>query len=191
MKLCTINRIGNASKSVYLTFDDGPEPGITEFVLNELDRCGFKATFFCTGQNAENCPELMDEIHRKGHSIGNHSYQHKHAYELDYASYVKDIEKADGVLHTELFRPPNGCLRLSAWLRLRKKYKIIYWSVISGDWRKKSYDVEECKSTLRMTNPGDIILFHFSNEFGTATRELLPWYLKWLSKNGYKSAALS
>lgn len=191
MKYGAISRITNTGKIVYLTFDDGPEPGITEFILEELNKLGFKATFFCTGKNAEKYPELLKEIRKYNHSIGNHSYGHRHAYELGSYSYVNDIIKSDKILNNvELFRPPNGCLRLGAWLKLRRKYKIIYWSIVSGDWRKDNYDFEECKKLLKLTKSGDIILFHFANEFGNATRQLLPWYLDWLHNNGYKSESL-
>lgn len=191
MKYCAIRKVENTTKSVYLTFDDGPEPGITEFVLEELNKYGFKATFFCTGKNAEKFPELMEQIKRDGHSVGNHSYGHRHAYELSSRSYVDDIMRADNTLNnTVLFRPPNGCLSLGAWLKLRFNHKIIYWSIASGDWRKETYNSADCKSVLETTSPGDIILFHFVNEFEYATRQLLPWYLNWLHGNGYKSEAL-
>jgi len=190
MRHTAVSRYKECSDTVYITFDDGPEPGITEFVLDQLDKYNCKATFFCTGANAELYPELMESIRARGHAIGNHSYQHKHAYELDNASYVEDIQNADAVLHTELFRPPNGCVKFGAWRKLKHDFKIVYWSIASGDWRKETYDAEECKSALSMAKPGDIILFHFVKDFDKATRELLPWFLELLKQHGYKAAAI-
>lgn len=187
MKYAAISRLEGHTNNVYLTFDDGPEPGITEFILDELDKYGFKATFFCTGANAVRYPELMGMIKQRGHAIGNHSYGHRHAYELSSGEYKSDIYKADKILKTELFRPPNGCLRFVAWMNLRRKFKICYWTIASGDWKKETFDINECKDILGRTRQGDFILFHFVREFETATRKLIPWYLKWLADNGYKS----
>ncbi len=185
-----VSRIKKQERCIYLTFDDGPEPDITEFVLNELDKYKFKATFFCTGKNALDHPNLMEIIRVKGHAIGNHSFTHKHAYLLSSRAYVEDVYRADEILHTTLFRPPNGCLLLSAWLKLKKKYKIIYWAIGSGDWRKETFEYKASMKCLESTKSGDIILFHFSQDLQKGTRELLPSYLKWLHKNGFKSIAI-
>lgn len=188
--LSEISLIKTKEKKVYLTFDDGPEPGITEFVLNELEKYSMKATFFCKGSNAEKYPKLMRMILCNEHHVANHTYSHIKAYDISSEEYVKDVEKADEVLHTHIFRPPNGCLRFKAWLKLRKKYKIVYWTIGSGDWLKDNFNKEESMNVLKKTKSGDILLFHFSNDLQMGTRELLPEYLEWLNMNGYKSEVL-
>lgn len=182
-----VNRIAVNGKTVFLTFDDGPEPEITEFVLNELDKYGMKATFFCVGENARKYPELMEMIKHKGHAIGNHTNTHRYAYMICADEYVKDVEEADGYLKTHLFRPPNGCLLLKAWWQLRKQYKIIYWTIGSGDWCKDTFDYERSMNALKETKSGDILLFHFSQDLQMGTRRLLPDYLIWLNEKGFKS----
>ena len=177
----------DGSKIVYLTFDDGPEPGITGFVLDELGKYGFKATFFCRGDNAEKHPELLERLRAEGHAIGNHTYSHLHAYNVSAKEYLNDVEKADGVLHTTLFRPPHGSLTFRTWWRLRKR-TIVFWSLNSGDSDMERFDYENSMSRLKsQTKPGDVVLFHFCHRHEKETRQLLPVYLKWLSVQGYKS----
>lgn len=175
---------------IFLTFDDGPEPGITEFILDELDKYGFKAMFFCTGRNAELYPELIKKIKQRGHDLGNHTYTHIKAYECLTSLYVQDTIKANNVLNVSYFRPPNGCLTISTWLKL-KKYKIIYWSRGSNDWCHSYEKLEAGLHQLINSNAGDIILFHFCNELGDGTRYILPKYLKWMHNNGFKSLSIA
>lgn len=177
--------------TIFLTFDDGPEPGITEFVLGALKKYGFKATFFCRGDNAEKYPLLLEMMRKDGHSIANHTYSHIHSYNMGGKEYAEDVHRCDTILKTKLFRPPHGSLKLSAWFRLRKDYKIFFWSLNSGDSDMERYDYERSICTLKSrTKPGYIVLFHFCHKHEKETRELLPIYLKWLKDNGYKSDAL-
>lgn len=186
-----VTSISTTTRTVFLTFDDGPELGITEFVLDELNKYGFKATFFCRGGNAEKNPLLIERIRQEGHSIANHTYSHIHSYNMGGKEYAKDVHRCDSVLKTKLFRPPHGSLKLSAWLRLRKDYKIFFWSLNSGDSDMERYDYERSICTLKSrTKPGYIVLFHFCHKHEKETRELLPVYLKWLNEHGYKSDAL-
>lgn len=186
-----ISRISTATNVVYLTFDDGPEPGITDFVLEELNRYGFKATFFCRGDNAEKTPLLIERIRQEGHSIANHTYSHIHSYNMGGKEYADDVHRCDSILGTNLFRPPHGSLKLSAWLRLRKDYKIFFWSLNSGDSDMNRYDYDRSINTLKTrTKPGDIVLFHFCHKHEKETRELLPVYLQWLKDKGLKSEKL-
>ena len=191
MRQCSLKHVKTDSNTVYLTFDDGPEPGITEFVLDLLDHYGFKATFFCTGKCAEKYPDLMRRIEESGHLIGNHTYSHIKAYDCDSSHiYIEDVVKADRVLHTQYFRPPNGCLTLPIWMGLRK-YNVIYWTIGSNDWCHNAEDFEKGLSLLEHTKPGDIILFHFCEELQKGTRAILPRYLRWLKANNYTSHTLT
>lgn len=190
LKSFQISRIPTNEKVVYLTFDDGPEPGICEFVLEELRKYGFKATFFCRGDNAELYPQLVNRIIEEGHAIGNHTYSHLHAFSTSSKNYLNDIERADQVLHSSLLRPPFGSLTLTTWLSLKSKYKIIYWSQVSGDSNLEQFDFERSFHQLMSeTISGDIVLFHFCRLHENETRAILPAYCKWLSDNKYISEA--
>lgn len=191
LKFFEIGHITSEGNVVYVTFDDGPEPGITEFVLDELDKYGMKATFFCKGENAVKNPDLFRQLIERGHAIGNHTYSHINSFENSSKDYERDVMKADNVLHTQLFRPPWGCLTFSAYLRLRKHFKIIYWSQESGDTQLTNFNLDKNFSRLiSWTKAGDIILFHFCKRHEHETRELLPLYLKWLSDNHYISKSI-
>lgn len=192
LKLFQVSHISTNDKVVYLTFDDGPEPGICEFVLDELRKYGFKATFFCRGDNAEQYPELLSRIINEGHSIGNHTYSHLHAYSVSSGQYLDDIERANQVLHSTLLRPPFGSLTLTTWLSLKSKYRIIYWSLGSGDSNLNNIDFEHsCQNLISNTTSGDIVLFHFCKLHEKETRVILPVYCKWLKANGFVSNAIN
>ena len=177
-------------KSVFLTFDDGPEPLITEFVINELEKYGFKATFFCRGDNAEKYPKLLELITNKGHALGNHTYSHINSFNTKSKEYCADIEKAATVIHTNLFRPPWGSLTLSAFLCIIRKYNIIYWSLTSGDSVRDFDKSFYLNRLMSLTKPGDIILFHFCSKHDNVTKLLLPDYLLWLNNEGFKSISI-
>lgn len=185
-----LSKVKGKNRVVYLTFDDGPEEGITQFVLDELDKHAFKATFFCTGKNASKNEKLLQQIIYKGHTVANHTYSHLVSYNISHEDYVEDVEAASKVIKSILFRPPCGCLTLPSWLRLFRKYRIVYWSVNSGDSRKEKFDYVDSVKALRKTKAGDIILFHFSIEHAKATKLLLPGYLVWLHDNGFRSVAI-
>lgn len=192
LKRFEVKSIPTNEDVVFLTFDDGPEKGITEFVLEELDEYDFKATFFCRGDNAENHPELFMMLKQKGHSVGNHTFGHFHAYNTSTNNYLNDVERANSLLHTTLFRPPHGSLTLRTWLKLHRKYKIIYWAINSEDSAKEKYDFTHAIDNLKKnTKKGNVILFHFCLKHERETRELLPMYLKWLHEQGYRSKAIS
>ena len=172
---------------VYLTFDDGPEPGITEFVLEELAKYNFKATFFCRGDNAEKYPELLERIREQGHAVANHTYSHIDVYDVSSKDYLDDVERANTILKTSLFRPPHGTLNLVTWMRLRKKYRIFFWSLGSGDAELDKFDYQRSIGILKSnTKRGDIVLFHFCHRHERETTKVLPDYLMWLSENGYR-----
>lgn len=191
LKRFQYKRIPNNNNAVFLTFDDGPEPGITEFVLDELAKYKFKATFFCRGDNAEKYPELLDRIKKDGHAIGNHTYSHINSFNCSIKEYCADVDKADRVLNTPLFRPPHGSHTLLTFLRLKKRYKSYFWALNSDDSAMNRFDYYKSIDMLKNhTKVGDIVLFHFCHKHEKETRILLPEYLKWLFDNGYKSNAL-
>ena len=190
LKLRSIVNIPSHHKNIYLTFDDGPEDGITEFVLSELDKYGFKATFFCRGDNAEKHPELLQLLRDKGHAIGNHTYGHLHAYDSSAQEYAVDVAKADAILNTRLMRPPHGSLSFRAWWKIRK-YKIVYWALNSEDSSLGSFNYAQAINHLKSkTSPGDVILFHFCHRHENETRQILPSYLSWLHEQGFRGLAI-
>ncbi len=192
LHLFEVRRIKTTGKVVYLTFDDGPEEGITEFVLNQLKRYNFKATFFCKGENAEKHPELFSCIVKEGHAIGNHTYSHINGFENRCLDYVADVEKANQVLNTHFFRPPWGAVRLCQFIKLRRKYKIVYWSLLSGDTLLDNLNVENNFNRLkRVTRKGDVVLFHFCKRHEKETQIILPAYLDWLNENGFISLGIN
>lgn len=185
-------RIRTRDRVVYLTFDDGPEGDITDWVLDILKKYDSKATFFCKGENAEINKEQLVRIIADGHALGNHTFSHINSFETPTRSYLEDVEKADNVLHTVLFRPPWGSLTLFAFLRLRKKYKIVYWSLISGDTEMEKLVLDSNMQRLyNKTQPGDIVLFHSCIKHENETKRILPLYLEWLKQNGYKTNVLN
>lgn len=187
-----LHTIPSTEKVVYLTFDDGPEEGITEFVLDEMGKYGFRGTFFCRGDNAEINPHLLQKIIERNHSIGNHTYSHIHSYEVASREYVSDVERASVILKTDLFRPPHGSLTFQDWSKLKRRYKIISWSLNSGDSNMNAFDFNRSIESLKTnTKRGDIVLFHFCHRHEKETIQLLPIYLKWLHENGYESRAIS
>lgn len=186
-----IKTISDTGKTVFLTFDDGPQPGITEFVLGELDKYGFKGTFFCRGDNADSNPELLKMLRDKGHSVGNHTYSHLHSFEVDTKKYIDDVRRADVILRTSYFRPPHGSLTLGTWMRLHAKYRIFFWKLNSGDSDLEKYDYTHSIESLKnKTKAGDIVLFHFCHRHEKETRQLLPAYLKWLFDQGFECKAI-
>ena len=188
--LFEIRRIRTKSRTVFLTFDDGPEPDIIEFVLGELSKYGFKATFFCRGDNAEKYPELLLEIKKSGHAIGNHTYSHLDGLHSPSSVYVDDVERANNVLSTNLFRPPRGCLRLLSFFYIAwvLKMKVVHWSLSSYDYELDSFDLQTALNSLMVnTKPGEVILFHSCKRHEKETILLLPKYLQWLFEQGYNS----
>lgn len=185
-----IKSIPSKEKVVFLTFDDGPEEGITEFVLNELDKYGYKATFFCRGDNALKYPHLLKKLREKGHSLGNHTYSHLFAFGTNAKEYAKDVAKADAILHTSLMRPPHGSLTFRSWWKLRH-YKIVFWALNSEDSSLSKFCYDQAIDKLKTkTRSGDVVLFHFCHRHEKETRKILPAYLAWLHESGYDGKAI-
>ena len=137
--------------AVYLTFDDGPTPGITEWILSTLDKYDAKATFFVLGKNAEMYPDLYRRILDAGHRIGNHTYSHQKGWGMSLERYIEDVDFANDLLHTELFRPPYARITPAQARALGKRYKLVMWDVLSRDYRRRPSTVlgNRVRSILR------------------------------------------
>ena len=131
-------------KSIYLTFDDGPIPEVTPWVLDQLDELGIKATFFCVADNVRRYPELFEEIRRRGHTVGNHTYHHIQGIFCSTKEYMRDVYEAHELIRSRYFRPPHGHLRFSQNRELSHSFEIVMWDVVTRD-----YNAELSPETIR------------------------------------------
>ncbi len=180
-------RMNPEEKAVYLTFDDGPIPEATPFILDILDRFNAKATFFMVADNVQKYPHLLHEVRMRGHRIGNHTYHHGGGFSVDTAGYVADVERADELLHTDLFRPPRGWMRLKQYHTLRKMgYRVVMWDVVTRDYSRLLTADDVLRNVRRFTRPGSIITFHDSLKSIDKLKSALPKALQWLSEQEYE-----
>ena len=179
-------------KKIYLTFDDGPIPVVTEFVLETLDAYNAKATFFCIGDNVRKHPDIFQKVLKSGHSIGNHTYNHLNGWKTEDEIYLENIKKCQQQLavDTVLFRPPYGRIRRSQSRIVQESRKIIMWDVLSGDFSAELTPEICLKKTIRHTRPGSIVLFHDSIKASTNMQFALPAFMKHFSRLGYGFDAL-
>ena len=179
-------------KTIFLTFDDGPTPEITPWVLNQLQAHNAKATFFCIGANVEKHPHIYQNILDQGHAVGNHTFNHIKGWKTSVSEYISNMELAEKLIHSKLFRPPYGKLKpKQGKLLLDKGYKIIMWDVLSLDW-DKSISGEKClQNVIKNAKSGSIIVFHDSKKAYKNLSEALPKALEYFSQNGYKFKSLS
>lgn len=185
--------IKTTEKVVYLTFDDGPTPEITDWVINTLDTFDAKATFFCIGNNIEKHPEIFKSIINKGHAIGNHTYNHLKGWKTKTKDYLINIYKTQLIIDSSynskplLFRPPYGRIKLKQLKALSKlNYQIIMWNILSKDW-DKTVEKEVClKNVIQNTKEGDIVVFHDSIKASRNMQYTLPRMLDHFTKKGYE-----
>ena len=180
-------RMEHHQKSVYLTFDDGPIPEATPFILDTLDRFNAKATFFMVGENAVKYPHLLEEVRRRGHQVGNHTYNHLSGMRHFTWTYLANVKKADEVLHTRLFRPPHGWIRTAQYKVLRYVgMKVVMWDVVTRDYSRLLTADDVLNNVKRYTRPGSIITFHDSLKSIDKLKHALPEALRWLQEQGYE-----
>lgn len=175
----------SAQKEIYLTFDDGPTPHITEWVLQELKRFNAKATFFCLGKNVVLYPDIFEQIQQDGHSVGNHTYHHLNAWKTPINQYLQDIESCEKVFHSELFRPPYGKLKPGIRRKILENYNIVMWDVLSYDFDEKITNDECFENVKKHTNSGSIIVFHDSVKAEERLKFALSNTLKYFTNEGY------
>ena len=178
-----------SKKEIYLTFDDGPVPVITPWVLAQLDFYNVKATFFCIGDNILKHPEEFQEIIAKEHRIGNHTFNHLKGWKTNTEEYIKNTLLAEEVIppkNEKLFRPPYGKITNSQSKKLRALgYKIIMWDVLSADFDKTLTSKDCTKNVLNKIENGSIVVFHDSEKAFPRLKETLPKVLSVLTKKGY------
>ena len=177
-------------KILYLTFDDGPIPEVTPWVLEELKKRNIKATFFCIGDNVRKHPAIFQSIREQGHVAGNHIYHHLNGWNTADKKYSEDIELAHKLISSRLFRPPYGKIRISQISALKKKYRIVMWDVLSKDYDTK-LNGEQCyQRVIKSAQPGSVIVFHDSLKAEERIRFALPKVMDHFFKMGYTFAAL-
>jgi peptidoglycan/xylan/chitin deacetylase (PgdA/CDA1 family) len=179
-------RLAVSGPVVFLTFDDGPHPDITPFVLDELRRTGMKATFFCVGENLLRYPEITERILNEGHAIGNHTMRHTKGTAVSDAEYFQSVEDFTRHNDTRLFRPPYGKTRRSQRAFLGKRYRIVMWSWLSYDYDKR-VPVEKILRKAQSIRKGDILVLHDNPKIAGRQKELLPELLALLEKKGLRS----
>ncbi len=179
-----------SEKVIYLTFDDGPVPEVTPLVLDILDKYGWKATFFCVGENVQKNPELYADILRRGHKTGNHSFNHVKGFNLNTLDYVDNVKKTSELNNSKLFRPPYGKITRKQARILQKDYEIIMWDVITHDYNKKLSPDNVFKNVKNNLRKGSIVVFHDSIKAKDNVLNVLPWAIEFWESKGYTSRLL-
>ncbi len=179
-----------SEKVIYLTFDDGPESEITEWILDLLTQYSIKATFFCVGENLSRFQELKEKMIDSGHQLANHTYNHNNARKTDWETYSKSIEACEsqiGTTHSKkLFRPPYGRLPKSFGEEIAKQYEVIMWTVLSGDFDSKITKEKVLEKTIQSSKPGSIVVFHDNIKCLERNKWVLPQYIEAMLEQGYK-----
>jgi peptidoglycan/xylan/chitin deacetylase (PgdA/CDA1 family) len=183
-------RMPDTEKVVYLTFDDGPVPEVTPWVLDVLENEGIRATFFCVGENAMKYPEVYRRIIDEGHSVGNHTFNHWQGFKHEDEEYFANIEMASRYINSDLFRPPHGLLKTSQYRYLKNKYRIVMWDLVSCDYDRQLNPGQVFKNVTNFVRPGSIITFHDSIKAQPNLVEVLPRAIEWLKENGYSFSAI-
>ena len=166
-------RMDRHEKAVYLTFDDGPIPEATPFILDTLKEHDIKATFFMVGDNVRKYPELFERIKAEGHQVGNHTFNHE------------NIKKADDYIHSHYVRPPHGWMRLGQYAWLSRKYKIVMWDLVTRDYSRLLTAEDVVNNVKKYARNGSIITFHDSLKSIDKLRTALPESIIWLKSQGY------
>jgi peptidoglycan/xylan/chitin deacetylase (PgdA/CDA1 family) len=186
-------KLPEKEKIIYLTFDDGPHPFATPFVLEQLKKYGAKASFFCVGNNVRLYPELTKQISEEGHCLGNHTMHHMNGWKVRDEEYIADVIAAAELLPTGWFRPPYGRIRQRQFRQLKQEFpslQVMMWDVLSADF-DQSLTGEVCsQNVIRHAGPGSVVVFHDSTRAWERLEIALPKVLDHFSKEGYVFRAL-
>lgn len=181
---------GEKPGTVYLTFDDGPIPEATPWVLEILDRFDVKATFFMVGQNAGRYPDLLEEVKRRGHRVANHTFHHIRGARLSPEKYLMDAEGCERLTGSRIFRPPHGWLTPGQLRAVKKCYKVVMFDLVTRDYSPKVNAEGVVRNVKRFTRDGSVIVFHDSLKSIEKLKTALPDSLQWLKDQGYKFGLL-
>ncbi len=175
-----------SEKAVYLTFDDGPIPEATPFILKTLAQFNVRATFFMVGDNVRKHPELYRQIVEAGHQVGNHTFNHWSGFKHTTRAYSANVQKANELIKGHLFRPPHGWMRWEQYFWIGRKYRIVMWDLVTRDYSKWMTADDIVNNVKRYARNGSIITFHDSLKSIDKLRFALPEALKWLKEQGYE-----
>ncbi len=178
-------RKSRSDKTIYLTFDDGPIPELTPFVLDILKKHGIKATFFCVGENIQKHSDLFRRLSAEGHRIGNHTYHHLKGWDYDTKSYIEDVKKCQELTQTSLFRPPYGKIKKSQIKILKEDFELIMWDVLSGDFDTSLAPASCYDNVIKYTRPGSILVFHDNLKAISRLKHTLPRIIEHFKAQGY------
>lgn len=182
-------KVNTRDKELYLTFDDGPHPQITPWVLQQLQAYNAKATFFCVGENVQKFPKIFAQIIAGQHAVGNHTMQHVKGWKVSEKAYLDNIQQASSHIKSSLFRPPYGQITWRQLKALSKQYKIVMWSLLSRDY-DKHLTISESLTAMKLAAAGDIIVFHDSEKAFEQLKQLLPPLLAYYQAQGFEMKAL-
>ncbi len=184
-------RVANDNKTVYLTFDDGPVPEATPWILELLKEKGMKATFFCVGDNVRKHPEIFKQILSEGHAVGNHTMRHEKGIVTEESSYLDSVDEASKYIESSLFRPPYGRMTGKQSRVLRKKFRIIMWTWLSYDYDQNVPTQRIIHKAEKEIRSGDIVVFHDNMKSFDRLKEILPEVLNDLEKKGLNAQPIS
>ena len=179
-------RMDPEEHAVYLTFDDGPIPEATPFILKTLADFDVKATFFMVGDNVRKFPHLYQQVKDAGHQIGNHTMNHLGSFRHWTTTYVINVFQANELIHSHLFRPPHGWMRHSVYYWIKKYYRVVFWVVVTRDYSNRLTAEDVVNNVKRLTRNGSIITFHDSLKSIDKLYTALPESLQWLKDQGYE-----
>jgi peptidoglycan/xylan/chitin deacetylase (PgdA/CDA1 family) len=179
-------RMNVSERAIYLTFDDGPIPEVTPWVLDVLDKYKIKATFFMVGDNVRKHPDEYKMVVERGHRIGNHSFNHLKGFAESTEHYLANIDKASAYISSDLYRPPHGIMRMSQYRALCERYRIIMWDLVTRDYNPKLTGEQVLDKVKRYARNGSIITFHDSLRATHNLYYALPRAIEWLLAEGYE-----
>ena len=179
-------RMNPKEKAVYLTFDDGPIPIVTPWVVDLLKQYDIKATFFMVGDNVRKHPQEFQYVVDNGHRIGNHTFNHLKGFITSTDRYVENVELADKFIQSNLFRPPHGLLRRSQYKELSKRYQFVMWDLVTRDYSFRLYGEDVLANVKKFVRNGSIITFHDSMRSESNLKYALPRAIDWLLEQGYE-----
>lgn len=195
LKLISKDLVWNIStnnKEIYLTFDDGPIPKLTEYVLDTLNEFEAKASFFCVGENIYKYPDICQKIVEKGHILGNHTYNHLKGWSSKNEHYFENVEKCNNYISNyqeavqkSLFRPPHGQITINQINHLKDKYKIIMWDILAYDFNTNHSPQKSLTKIIQQTQPGSIVVFHDNYKAEEKMKYMLPGYIKHFKERGF------
>lgn len=183
-------KVNSEEKDIFLTFDDGPIPEVTPWVLEELNKYNAKASFFCVGDNVRKHSEIFEQVVASGHTIGNHTYNHYNGWATDNINYFHNVRKCAHLVKSNLFRPPYGKLKPKQTQFLSRHYNIVMWDVLSGDFDPNLSKQDCYEKVIRSAKEGSIIVFHDSLKAFDKLQFVLPKVLQNFSEKGYTFQAL-